>query len=142
MQIFHHTNFNFVRWRWHAIALSWVIVLAGLVTIWRFGMPLGVEFSGGTIVIVRFDQLPDSQQVRSALDQAMPGVGQNAIINRYGDPASRQLMIRVPMVGEEAGGSLSKTADAVAAALNKANFGKFEVAGTEIVGPSVGEQLR
>jgi preprotein translocase subunit SecF len=50
-------------------------------------------------------------------------------------------MIRVPMVGEEAGGSLSKTADAVAAALKKANFGKFEVAGTEIVGPSVGEQL-
>jgi preprotein translocase subunit SecF len=141
MQIFHHTNFNFVRWRWHAIALSWVIVLAGLVTIWRVGMPLGVEFSGGTIVIVRFDQLPDSQQVRSALDQAMPGVGQNAIINRYGDPASRQLMIRVPMVGEEAGGSLSKTADTVAAALTKANFGKFEVAGTEIVGPSVGEQL-
>ena len=44
-------------------------------------MPLGVEFSGGTIVIVRFDQLPDSQQVRSALDQAMPGVGQNAIIS-------------------------------------------------------------
>jgi preprotein translocase subunit SecF len=121
--------------------LSWVVILAGLVTIWQKGMPLGVEFSGGTIVIVRFDQLPDTQQVRDALDKAMPGVGQNAIINRYGDPSSRQLMIRVPMVGEEAGGSLSKTADSVAAALAKANFAKPEVAGTEIVGPSVGEQL-
>ena len=50
-------------------------------------------------------------------------------------------MIRVPTVGEEAGGSLSQTADAVEAALKKANFGKFEVAGTEIVGPIVGEQL-
>jgi preprotein translocase subunit SecF len=141
MQIFHHTNFNFVRWRWHAIVLSWVIVIAGLLTIWRVGMPLGVEFTSGTIVIVRFDQLPETQQVRAALDAAMPGVGQNAIINRYGDPSARQLMIRVPMVGEEAGGSLSKTADAVTAALTKANFGKFEVVGTEIVGPSVGEQL-
>ncbi len=141
MQIFHHTNFNFVRWRWHAIVLSWVVVIAGLLTIWRVGMPLGVEFTSGTIVIVRFDQLPETQQVRAALDAAMPGVGQNAIINRYGDPSARQLMIRVPMVGEEAGGSLSKTADAVTAALTKANFGKFEVVGTEIVGPSVGEQL-
>jgi preprotein translocase subunit SecF len=141
MQIFHHTNFNFVRWRWHAIVLSWVIVIAGLLTIWRVGMPLGVEFTSGTIVIVRFDQLPETQQVRAALDAAMPGVGQNAIINRYGDQSARQLMIRVPMVGEEAGGSLSKTADAVTAALTKANFGKFEVVGTEIVGPSVGEQL-
>jgi preprotein translocase subunit SecF len=141
MHIFHNTNFNFVRWRWHAIVLSWVVVLAGLLTIWRAGMPLGVEFTSGTIVIVRFDQLPETQRVRAALDQAMPGVGQNAIINRYGDPSARQLMIRVPMVGEETGGSLSKTADAVTAALTKANFGKFEVAGTEIVGPSVGEQL-
>ena len=124
MQIFHHTNFNFVRWRWHAIVLSWVVVIAGLLTIWRVGMPLGVEFTSGTIVIVRFDQLPETQQVRAALDAAMPGVGQNAIINRYGDPSARQLMIRVPMVGEEAGGSLSKTADAVTAALTKANFDK------------------
>ena len=37
-------------------------------------------------------------------------------------------MIRVPMVGEEAGGSLSKTADAVAAALEQGEFREFEVA--------------
>ena len=53
-------------------------------------MPLGVEFSGGTIVIVKFDQQTDQQQVRAALEQAMPGVGQNAIMQRYGDPASNR----------------------------------------------------
>ena len=52
------------------------------------------------------------QQVRTALEQAMPGVGQNALIQRYGDPAANQVMIRVPKVGAEAGGSLSQTADA------------------------------
>jgi preprotein translocase subunit SecF len=142
MQIFRTPNIDFVRWRWHAIALSWIIVIAGLVTIWRVGMPLGVEFSGGTIVIVRFHDVPDNQQVRAALDKAMPGVGQNAVINRYGDASARQLMIRVPMVGAETGTSLSQTADAVMAALKAAGLKvEDQPIGTEIVGPSVGEQL-
>ena len=56
MHIFKNPNFDFVRWKWHAIALSWVIILAGVFVIWTKGMPKGVEFSGGTIVIVKFDQ--------------------------------------------------------------------------------------
>jgi preprotein translocase subunit SecF len=141
MHIFHNTNFDFVRWRWHAIALSWIIVIAGLVTIWRVGMPLGVEFSGGSIVIVKFDQPPPIADVRAALDKSLGTEGQNAIVQRYGDPSTNQVMIRVPTVGQEAGGSLSQTADHVLAALKSANLGNVEPAGTEIVGPSVGEQL-
>ena len=142
MQIFHNPNYNFVRWRWHAIALSWIVIMAGLVAIWRMGLPLGVEFSGGTIVIVQFDQPePDNGAVRAAIDRAMPGVGQNSIINRYGDASLRQKMIRVPMVGEETGGSLSETADKVEAALRAGNVGGFKVVGREIVGPIVGKQL-
>jgi preprotein translocase subunit SecF len=142
MQIFHNPNYNFVRWRYHALALSWVVILAGLIAIWQRGIPLGVEFSGGSIVIVKFDQqAPDNQRIREALDAAMPGTGQNSIINSYGDPALHQVMIRVPTVGEESGTNLSKTADTVIAALGKANLGKFDVAGREIVGPVVGRQL-
>ena len=33
MHIFKNTNFDFLRWRWHAVALSWVVILAGLVVI-------------------------------------------------------------------------------------------------------------
>jgi preprotein translocase subunit SecF len=141
MQIFHNPNYNFVKWRWHAIALSWLIVLAGLVMIWQRGMPLGVEFSGGTIVIVKFDKPTDVQQVRQALDAALPGGGENAIVQGYGDPGQNQVMIRVPTVGAEAGSNLSQTADAVVAALKKGNLSNPQVVGTEIVGPSVGEQL-
>ncbi len=141
MQIFHNPNYNFVRWRWHAIALSWVVVLAGLVTIWQKGLPLGIEFSGGTIVIVQFDTVPDVQQVRSALDRTIPGGGQNALVQRYGDPSQRELMIRVAGVGEESGGSLSKTAESVEEALKTARLGNFQVVGREIVGPIVGRQL-
>jgi len=153
MQIFHNPNYNFVRWRYHALALSWIVILAGLVVIWQRGIPLGVEFSGGSIVIVKFGQQPpDNQRIRDSLDAAMPGTGQNSIINTYGDPALHQVMIRVPTVGEESGTNLSRTADAAVEALNKAGLGPIEpackpgstascVAGREIVGPVVGKQL-
>ena len=50
MQIFKTPNFNFVRWRWHAIALSLFIVLAGAAMVYRNnGLPLGVEFEGGSV---------------------------------------------------------------------------------------------
>ena len=141
MHILKNTNIDFVRWRWHAIALSWIIVIAGLIAISRFGVPLGVEFSGGSIVIVKFDRQTDLQQVRSALEKSLPGVGENALVQRYGDPAANQVLVRVPSVGAEAGGSLSQTADSVANALKTANLGNPQVVGTEIVGPSVGRQL-
>jgi preprotein translocase subunit SecF len=140
MQIFKSPNYNFVRWRWHAIALSLVVILTGLVTVWTRGLPLGVEFAGGTIVIVKFEQMPEIQQVRSALS-GMPG-GENAVVQQYGDPAARDVMIRVAGVGAESGGDLSSTADAVVDALRKGNLGEFRVEGTEIVGPVVGDQLK
>ena len=58
MQIFHNPNFNFVKYRWPALIVSWVLILAGIVGIYLKGIPLGVEFSGGTIVIVQFDTMP------------------------------------------------------------------------------------
>ena len=143
MQIFKTPHFDFLRWRWFAIGLSWAIIIAGLVVIKTKGLPLGVEFSGGTIVIVQFDQQPpESSAVRSALEKAMPGEGQNAIIQRYGDEAARQYMIRVPDVGAEAGAGLSEKAEKVVAALKASNVGSFKLAGTEIVGPAVGQDLR
>jgi preprotein translocase subunit SecF len=93
-----------------------VLILAGLLVIWRLGMPLGVKFSGGSIVFVKPYRPPDIPQVRAALDRSLPGVGQNALVQRYGDATANQVMIRVPAVGAESGGSLSQTADSVAAA--------------------------
>ena len=50
MQIFTKPNFNFIRWRWHAIALSLVVVLAGVGYMWSIGgMPMGIDFKGFSI---------------------------------------------------------------------------------------------
>jgi preprotein translocase subunit SecF len=141
MHIFHNTNYNFLRWRWHAVALSWVVIIAGLVVIYTKGIPKGIEFAGGTSVIAQFDKVPSIDDVRTALNRNFPGGGENAVVQSYGDPSLRQVMVRVPTVGAEQGTSLSAQAQAVEGALRKGNLGNFRVVGTEIVGPAVGEEL-
>ncbi len=141
MHIFNNPNYNFLRWRWHAVALSWVIILAGLGVIYAKGLPRGIEFAGGTSVIAQFAQTPSVEAVRSALNANYPGGGQDAVVQTYGDPSQRQVMVRVPHVGAEAGGTLSATAKAVEDALRKGNLGTFTTVGTEIVGPAVGQEL-
>jgi preprotein translocase subunit SecF len=142
MHIFHNTTFDFLRWRWHAIALSWLIIIAGAVVFFTKGIPLGIEFAGGTAVIVQFDQPVAAQQVRASLDTAFPGGGDNVVIQSYGDASQHQYMIRVPFVGAESGASLSATKQQVVDALTKSNLGGFKEVGTEIVGPAVGRELR
>jgi preprotein translocase subunit SecF len=143
MHFFKTPHFDFLRWRWVAIGLSWAIIIAGAVVIKTKGLPLGVEFSGGTIVIVEFEQQPpDPSVLRDALERSMPGEGQNAVIQRYGPETARQYMIRVPDVGVESGAGLSEKAEKITAALKAGNVGSFKPAGTEIVGPAVGQDLR
>jgi preprotein translocase subunit SecF len=142
MHIFKGTNFDFLRWRIQAIVVSWVIILAGVVTIWTKGIPLGIEFAGGTSVVVKFDQAVSVQQVRAALDKSFPGGGQNLVVQAYGDASQHQAMIRVPHVGAESGMSLSNTKQQVLDALKQGNVGNFKEQATEIVGPAVGQELR
>ena len=142
MQIFHNPHFNFVKYRWEALVLSWVIIIAGLLMIWRQGIPLGVEFSGGTQVILQFDQQrPSIEQVRSALDRRFPGGGENVVVQTYGSASQREILVRVPHTGRESGAELTTTADQLQAAVRDANLGSFKVAGTEVVGPVVGREL-
>ena len=141
MHIFKNTHYNFLRWRWHALIVSWAIIIAGVFMLVTRGIPKGVEFAGGTVVITQFEQATSVQDVRSALDKNFPGGGQYAVVQAYGDSSQRQVLVRVPSAGAESGQSLSKTKDNVVAALQKSNVGGFKVVGTQIVGPTVGAEL-
>ena len=90
MHIFKNTNFDFLRWRWHAIALSWIIIIAGVVVIATKGIPKGVEFAGGTVVIEQFEQAGLGAAGARALDKNFPGGGQNTVVQAYGDPAQNR----------------------------------------------------
>ena len=135
MQIFHNPNFNFVKYRWPALILSWVIIAAGLATIYVKGIPLGVEFSGGTIVIAAVR--PDA---RASTRCAPPSAAVSAAVRTWScrPTAPRRtgaIMVRVPQVGREAGAELSQPAEEIERAVRAANLGKFKVVSTEIVGP-------
>jgi preprotein translocase subunit SecF len=138
--MFKHANYDFLRWRWHAIGLSLVVIVAGIAVMATRGLSMGVEFAGGTIVIAQFEQQPAIQDVRRALDSRFGG--ESVSVQQYGDPELRQVMVRVPEVGAEEGTSLAAAAEAVTAELGKAGLGSFTVVGTEIVGPAVGRELQ
>jgi len=140
MRVFSNPNYDFVKWRWHAIAVSLLVILAGGAVIMTRGLQKGVDFEGGTIVIVKFDTPKGIDEVRAAITAGVPGGG-DAVVQDYGPSGGGSVMIRVRRTGQESGGELSREAEAVMAALKK-SFGNFTVIGTEIVGPVVGEQLR
>jgi preprotein translocase subunit SecF len=140
MQILPKTNINFIRWRWVALGLSTLLIAAGLATIFaRGGLPLGIDFSGGTIVRVQFERPVTSGQVQDAL-ASVPG--EKTVQEISGDDGPEWL-IRLPqMVAQEQGTNLEQGARAVNAALEKSNLGPFTPRSTDIVGPVIGKELQ
>jgi preprotein translocase subunit SecF len=137
MHIFTNPNFNFLRWRWQAMAVSVLVIAAGLFVILTRGIPLGVEFSGGTNLIVRFTGPVAEEQIRSAL-QALPHE-----VQTYGEPGTNQWLIRLPQAAQtEQGASLSADVPKVQQMLTAGGLPSFKIEGTEIVGPTVGAELR
>ena len=140
MALFQNANYNFIQWRWHAIALSAVIIVAGFAYAASRGIPLGIDFSGGTVMVVQFTQPVTDDQVRDALVAAIPG---EQVIQTYGDASANQKQIRLPMTGAaEEVVSLESGSRAVIDALRKANLGQFEVINQELVGPVIGADLQ
>jgi preprotein translocase subunit SecF len=139
MQLFKNPNYDFLRWRWHALALSTLVIAAGLALMFSRGVPLGIDFSGGTIVIVRFQNPTSEQSVRDALE-TMPG---DKVVQTFGDPGANEILIRLPQVEEGVSDeALGEAARDILAALDKANLGSRELLSTEVVGPVVGADLQ
>ena len=140
MRIFSNPNYNFIKWRWHAIILSAAVIGSGLFTIVsRGGLPLGVEFSGGTLVRVKFDRPTSEDTVRNALGP----LSAQATVQTYGNPADNEILIRLPLrPGQEQGTSLEEDAKQIEATLQAANIGNPTLRNREIVGPTIGQDLK
>jgi preprotein translocase subunit SecF len=139
MRILTNVKIDWLRWRWHTLALSWLIILAGVGMMIVRGVPLGIDFAGGTNVIVRFERAVNDDAVRNALN-SVPGEVQ---IQQFGDAANNQKLIKLPQgVTTEGGAGLDQTAANVVNLLQQSNLGKIEVIQTEYVGPVIGRDLQ
>jgi preprotein translocase subunit SecF len=139
MQIFSNTHYDFIKWRWHALVLSALVILAGVGLVVQRGMPLGIDFSGGTIVVFKFKNAVSEDAVRKAIE----GVPGEKVVQQYGKPEDHSVLVRVPQPpGVEEGFNLEKDAKALNDAVKASTLGPFEEINREVVGPAIGEDLQ
>src|SRR5271154_5502917 len=74
MELFKNTNFDFLGWKWPFIGASLVLSVAGLISLAVKGGPkYGIDFNGGALMHLRFNQEPPVQQIRNALGGKVRG---------------------------------------------------------------------
>ena len=132
MQIFSNAKFNFLRWRWHAIILSLVVIAAGGWRVATGGLPLGIDFSGGAAFIV---QGASEGDIRRALDP-IPG---EKVIQQYDDPSKGQILVRLPQAKDAS--TLQEEAQRIEQALSAAGL-KAPIVGRDLVSPVIGADLQ
>jgi preprotein translocase subunit SecF len=96
MELLRHTNIDFMKYRKHWITVSIILMAVGALAIIGafFGFePLnfGIDFAGGTQMTLRFRQRPEVDDLRKLLEGAGMGA---AMIQRYGDAGSNDVMIK------------------------------------------------
>jgi preprotein translocase subunit SecF len=91
VEFFRNPNIDFLGKKWYFLAFSLVFSVAGILSMlfWH-GIPLGVDFRGGTLVYVKYSHAPDPAAVHAALDRA--GL-RNARVQTYGPPSNNEVLI-------------------------------------------------
>jgi preprotein translocase subunit SecF len=91
VEFFRDTNIDFLGKKWYFLAFSLVFSVAGILSMlfWH-GVPLGVDFRGGTLVYVKFAGTPNEDQLRARLQ----GAGlHNFRIQQYGVATNNEELI-------------------------------------------------
>ena len=118
-------------------AISLITFLAAVFFLWHNGLPLSIEFTGGTVMEVSYPQTAPLDSIRSKVEKL--GYADTQIQN-FG--SSRDVMIRLPLQ-KDAEGKLISSADqstAVMQVLDPAATG-VKLQRVEFVGPQVGREL-
>jgi preprotein translocase subunit SecF len=129
-----NSNIDFLGWRKISIAISIVLMIVSVFLITTRGLNYALDFTGGVLVEVTYDQPVEIGQVREALES---GGIHNALVQSLG--GTREVSIRLQPEGD------NKEADKIAAnVLDKLKATRQDVTlkRHDFVGPQVGEELR
>jgi preprotein translocase subunit SecF len=126
----------FTRYRKTAIIVSTIVNLAVLIMLFTRGPNLGVDFAGGTMVHLKFQQNVRIPEVRQAFEQMDLG---GSVIQDFGQPGANEYLVRLDKTSVEIGA----LGEQIKKVLTE-QFGadKFEVRRIESVGPKIGQDLR
>jgi preprotein translocase subunit SecF len=134
IELFHNPNYNFIGSRRWAYAVSIAITLIGLASLAVRGLSYDIDFTGGTLIQVRFEQPPSVANIRAGLGRIKLA---ESIIQQFGD--AREFIIRAPLSGATSQELAKRVESALA---QEASLGKFEIRRVEFVGPQVGKELQ
>jgi preprotein translocase subunit SecF len=71
VELFHDPKIDWLGKKWYFLGFSLIFSVAGLLSIFFWhGLPLDVDFRGGTVVRVKFAQQPDLDRIRAAANKA------------------------------------------------------------------------
>jgi preprotein translocase subunit SecF len=143
MRILGKTSIDFLKWRPYAFALSALVILGGLATIgMRGGLPLGIDFTGGTALRVYFSAPVSEDDVRNAL-APLPGEKiVQLLVPAPGSPDNEVLIRLPPTVEVEQGQRLGETGMQAEELLRQSGLPAFELASRDVVGPVIGADLQ
>jgi preprotein translocase subunit SecF len=133
MQFFQKTNIDFLTKRRLFYIISTVLILIGLGAFFAKGLTLGIDFIGGTEVLVRFQNEVPINEIRTSMEKT--GII-GAEIKTMGN--ERDILIRT---GEQGEGTI--ISDKIRETLKNSFPGNnFEVLRIDKVGPKIGKELR
>ena len=133
MELFpHDSNFNFMRARVVSLSLALVIMLVAIGAMVGKGFNYALDFTGGTVVELRFQKPVTAEAVRQRLQTA--GF-ENPVVQTFG--SGGDIVVRLkPVSGERTAGSGQAIAQAAQTVDNNA-----AVLRSESVGPQIGKEL-
>jgi preprotein translocase subunit SecF len=118
------TNVPFLSYRWFALAGSAILLLGSIVLVAINGLNLGVDFVGGQMFRVQFDQPANVDDLRGRINGL--GLG-DASIQQFGTNKQISIRMQLPKGGEEAANAAAtKVKVAVHAKYPDARFDNVE----------------
>lgn len=129
MDIVKTPDIDWLRLKWIFITISLVLMAIGGVSILVGGLNLGVDFTGGTLVYVKFKEEPELDRIRGTLSSA----GLQAEVIRFDDLALNEVQIRMAGVADEEAQDLTLESNQVFEALrgeydqNQVETGKLDL---------------